>query len=180
MVISTKICKECGKEFEPNNTNKLICSDKCRKERNRRKKLDYFHIHKIDRKKQRHEYYLKNKTQQTTKNRNWRKNNAEKFREITRKWRAKKDNEVMLIFGKTCSLCGSNPKKLKKRRLVLHEIHGKSHVTYNKYYKEHKEDFIPLCRKCHTVLHWLIDIAKIEPLEAIEVLRKLIQKTCCG
>jgi len=39
--LSMKICRECGKEFEPADYRQTICSDVCRKIRNRRKQYDW-------------------------------------------------------------------------------------------------------------------------------------------
>lgn len=43
--MSVKICRECGKEFEPANAKICICSDECRKIRNRRASLNWGNEH---------------------------------------------------------------------------------------------------------------------------------------
>ncbi len=39
--MSLKTCRECGKEFEPDDYRQNICSDACRKIRNRRKQYEW-------------------------------------------------------------------------------------------------------------------------------------------
>lgn len=43
--MSVKICRECGKEFEPTDIRQQICSDNCRKIRNRRASLEWTVAH---------------------------------------------------------------------------------------------------------------------------------------
>jgi hypothetical protein len=60
----------------------------------------------------------------------------------------KEDSEkIKEILGSLCILCGSS------KRVCLHEIHGKRHITLKYYILQHIEDFIPLCFNCHNSLH---------------------------
>jgi hypothetical protein len=143
----------CGKEFEAV-TSKKYCSAECRK-------LG----HKISVEK----YLSKNKKEHNLRSKIWRDENKEKVLDMQRNWRKRKMVEIQQMFGEKCSFCGSSPKK---NRLCLHEIHGKKHSPHVQYYLKHKEDFILICRRCHTALHFLIEVANLEPLEAIEFIRQ--------
>jgi len=59
------------------------------------------------------------------------------------------------IIGNSCKICGES------QNLQFHEIHGKNHlVSYWEaryyYYFENSADFVPLCRKCHKIIHNLV------------------------
>lgn len=60
------------------------------------------------------------------------------------------------LIGSKCVICGSS------ERIVFHEIHGIPHLNNKdstraelRYYIEHFQDFISLCQKHHTLIHYL-------------------------
>jgi predicted HNH restriction endonuclease len=65
------------------------------------------------------------------------------------KWRRKLREQIFMIIGKQCVICGKFPK-----RISIHEIHGKPHSTTDfKYILAHIQDFVPMCNSCHVTLH---------------------------
>jgi hypothetical protein len=89
----------------------------------------------------------------------------EAFKSATARWRAKNPQyqrryirkiqlEVQRVIGKTCIICGLS------RNIHYHEIYGRDHprseLTKLHYILNHSQDFVPLCRRHHYVLHRLI------------------------
>ena len=80
------------------------------------------------------------------------KNNREEWNKYQREYYRKRKAKLQKIIGKKCVLCGST------NDIVFHEIHGQQHweVSYIrnfKYILSHKEDFVSMCRTCHSILH---------------------------
>jgi len=83
----------------------------------------------------------------------------EYYRRHRKEWNAyqreyyrKRKLKLQKIVGMECILCGSII------NIVFHEIHGKRHCEDNyvrnfKYILSHKEDFVSMCRTCHSILH---------------------------
>lgn len=60
-------------------------------------------------------------------------------------------------LGTECRICHNHPK-----RIVYHEIHGKAHDRKSYSYQlKHLENFIPLCYKCHQILHYLFKLGLV-------------------
>ena len=55
-------------------------------------------------------------------------------------WKAKRE-EVFLVYGRLCSVCGST------KYLQVH------HKTYKRIFKEHIDDLQVLCKTCHALEH---------------------------
>lgn len=51
------------------------------------------------------------------------------------------------IIGKRCKVCG------RMKNIRYHEIHGKEHEHSASYILNHTSDFVPLCQRCHSMLH---------------------------
>ncbi len=50
-------------------------------------------------------------------------------------------------IGANCCICGDD------KRLIFHEVYGKTHTITFKYYREYIKDFVPMCYGCHRTLH---------------------------
>jgi len=70
-------------------------------------------------------------------------NHSTKYKKYLRskEWR-KKRKEVLELYGNMCMMCGKFSKHL--------HIH---HLNYENLGNESLSDLIPLCRKCHKLLH---------------------------
>jgi hypothetical protein len=81
----------------------------------------------------------------------WHKNYYQKHKkEIdsqNRLWTAIKKLAVLKLIGDHCIICGTT------KHLTFHEIHGLTHRYKLKYYCEHSQDFITLCRTHHNAVH---------------------------
>lgn len=80
------------------------------------------------------------------------KNNREEWNKYQREYYRKRKARLQKIIGEKCILCGST------NNIVFHEIHGRQHWEVNyirnfKYILSHKEDFVSMCRTCHSTLH---------------------------
>lgn len=129
-------CPRCNRIFPKMSNNQKICSPKCRRELNNK------NVHRG--------YYKDLDKMRTYKREQERKRRLNPdIVKNERKHRLELRQKVIDLLGKSCILCGSEYK------IDYHEIHGKKHSRWNKYFIEHKEDFIPLCRICHRSLHKL-------------------------
>jgi hypothetical protein len=61
------------------------------------------------------------------------------------------------LFLSECFLCNTTEAS-NRRSLDLHEKYGRKHSTNVTYILKHKEDFVPLCRKCHSMVTRLMFI----------------------
>lgn len=107
----------------------------------------------------------------------WKEKNQDKVRSYQRKYQkewSKKDRKVKRakirsILGTKCVVCGST------KRIIFHEIHGKSHDQANlNYTLKHIEDFVSLCWCCHIALHNLARNGKLNLKEFLR-LRKILR-----
>jgi hypothetical protein len=108
---------------------------------------------------QRHEYYLRNKKSIL--------NASKRYHHILRK-------KSLEFIGDKCLLCGK--KESLNNHLILHEKSGKKHImeplsAKYEYICSHKDDFIPLCVKCHDILHKI----KLKGMNITKLL-KLVKK----
>lgn len=88
-------------------------------------------------------------------------------RECQKEIRKREWEKVRALFDLKCIICGSDLK------VQLHEVHGKDHSKlFFSYIRKHKEDFVPLCRKCHQAIH-LLSKRKINKEELWRLLRLL-------
>ena len=60
------------------------------------------------------------------------------------------------VLGDTCVLCKTPRVTAKGRTVEYHEIHGKEHGKNYYFVLAHREDFVPLCTRCHTAVTWLM------------------------
>ena len=163
-MLKHKICPICKTNFTSDcNANQKFCSKKCRlRARYLRLKSDPTKWSKfLQKQRDKWAKYRKDYNQYQRERYNRRKEIIKSDNERTRL-------ELEKLIGNRCILCGST------NRIHFHEIHGKKHPRTTegalKYYTEHKNDFVPLCMKHHSVLHLL---AKSSPIN-IEELSKLI------
>jgi predicted HNH restriction endonuclease len=84
------------------------------------------------------------------------------------KYRKKRREKLLKVFGDKCSICGSN------HNIHLHEIYGKNHSYSLTYVLNHKEDFIPLCYYCHRAWHHIL---RANPKLWIEKLTQHLNRT---
>jgi len=67
-------------------------------------------------------------------------------------WDRKQRAKLMDIMGNKCVICGLEQGGT--QYLHLHEINGVIHpLDKGKYVLAHKDDFVPLCKKCHNFIH---------------------------
>ena len=87
----------------------------------------------------------------------WYLKHKEENKELNRKSIQKIKQELETIIGKECIICHG------KNRLCVNEKYGNKHKYSFFDYKNHPNDFIPLCSKHHVMIHWLsqVDIKKI-------------------
>ena len=78
-----KICKECGKEFSPQDDRVKYCSADCRLNHEKKKVAEY-----------RRKYYAENKEKITERNRKYRAENKEKVAERVRKYKAANKEKI--------------------------------------------------------------------------------------
>lgn len=60
----------------------------------------------------------------------------------TRKWKEKR-KEVLELYGRICMICG-------KKASQVH------HLNYENVGKEDVGDLIPLCKRCHKLIHGVL------------------------
>lgn len=60
------------------------------------------------------------------------------------------NKEINRILGQKCIICGQT-----RGKLCCHEIHGKRHTCSPRYILNHPKDFVRVCHRCHTALHFL-------------------------
>jgi hypothetical protein len=86
----------------------------------------------------------------------WRQKNREKYKAIQRKKLEKLLKEYRNAFPKVCFLCGST------KHIELHEKNGKKHpkifTMRERYVLKHKDDFVPLCKPCHQMVHRMMKV----------------------
>jgi len=148
-----------------------------------------------DKKKYNQEYYKKNRTRLLTDwkkryynpetygtrksvleyQKRYRKTHKKKIKEANKKHHILKREELNKIFERKCFICGNTGNNRWGRgELPLHEIHGKKHQSNPNYMIKHKENFVPLCWKCHKVIHRLAELTDME-IEEILKFVKLIR-----
>jgi hypothetical protein len=123
--------------------------------------------------KRKREYYQKNKEIIKAKWKEYRFKNRDivlkRIREHHKIAREKRRKLLNDILGSKCSICDSTFK------ICYHEIHGKPHNNRNYIFK-HLKDFIPLCKKCHVNIHYLIRVSKNKS-KLKEILESLAQNS---
>lgn len=97
------------------------------------------------------------------------------MREYMNEYYRKEKEGIFDLIGRKCVVCGSTD------RINFHEIHGKDHSKNSnwqdfKYYKEHPEDFVPLCYKHHKSLHALFDLKEEQIKKFIDLLKLRMEK----
>lgn len=86
------------------------------------------------------------------------KQTPEKLRTINRKWAYKKRQTLISLLGSRCDLCGTECQIISRKQprpLEFHEKHFRKHDKKPSYILKHKEDFVPLDKKCHIIAHAL-------------------------
>ena len=94
--------------------------------------------------------YLDTKKHKIELSRIYYENHKEHCKENTRKRRLRILEKVRKLIGDKCILCGET------KKLYYHEIYNKKHPCGIDYIYRHYKDFIPLCLKCHTTIHWIL------------------------
>lgn len=124
-------CLFCQNLFKPNQKYRKYCSDRCAdlgiKKREKQHSKRYYQQHKK-------EFSIYSK-------RDYIKNKKPRLQELRK--------QADKLIGFNCVICG-------EKKAVNHEKRGKRHTSNPKYLIEHYKDFIPLCQKCHYVLHYCL------------------------
>jgi hypothetical protein len=71
------------------------------------------------------------------------------------------------IIGKKCKICG------RMKNIRYHEIHGKKHEHSTRYILNHALDFVPLCQRCHSTLHYAKRVEKLPEIRRKRLVRLL-------
>ena len=110
------------------------------------------------------EYYRKNKKRIIQQRVAY---NRKRHREFRKK--------LLEIFGSECLLCKST------ERIHLHNIYANHHERGQlnakrfQYYIEHKDEFVPLCYRCHMAIHTL-GYSGANPDLICDLIRKVIMQ----
>lgn len=78
-------------------------------------------------------------------------------------------NQAFNIIGNKCKICRTT------KNIRFHEIHGKEHEHSYNYVLNHSKDFVPLCQKCHSILHYVLIAQKMSKPRQNRLI-KLIEK----
>ena len=128
-----KKCLICGEDFNTKYSMQKICSSEFCLERFKK-------LQKMRKKDYGKDYYQKNKEK-------WYARRLSGY-ERKRYWKIRK--KIIAILGNKCIICEkSNPERI----IIYHEIYGKPHESNPLYTLNHIEDFVPMCKFCHKVLH---------------------------
>lgn len=104
----------------------------------------------------------------------WKKENAEKCNIYSKKYKSLVKEQVKKLVGDSCSLCGN-------KIVLFHEKYYRPHPpnpTSLFYVRKHSDDFIPLCRKCHVLIHYLYSLFGIRFEEFVEWIEQKRCKQC--
>lgn len=94
------------------------------------------------------------KTDTLERDRRYRKKHRKKYNERRRNQNIIIRKKLYQILGNKCIICGVTSNKPKG--IIFHEIHGKPHKDNPYYILNHIEDFVPLCKNCHSTYHRFI------------------------
>ena len=119
---------------------------------------------------QRHDYYEKNKKEIKNVTKTYYETHREQIFKQRKELKEKRRTELEIVIGNKCIVCGST------KHIVFHEIHGKKHPLprgdskrIHFFMLEHKEDFVPLCFKCHSTIHYLAFQNREKAIELIRI-----------
>lgn len=82
--------------------------------------------------------------------------------------RIRQKAEVEQILGTKCFICNNNT-----RMIHYHEVHGIEHTLTYSYILHHIKDFMPLCCRCHNVVHYLLNLGKKKE-EILRLVKQMI------
>jgi len=83
--------------------------------------------------------------------------------------------KIMAIIGDFCRLCST------KKYIVFHEINYKDHPRGPHalwYVKNHVNDFMPLCIRCHNWVHYLYQVFGVKLDEFLKWLKEREKNDC--
>jgi len=88
----------------------------------------------------------------------WNRNNPKERNVTIKEGQRKMRQKVIGVLGNRCNLCGriciDEPRKANS--LEFHKRDYKPHPpSYWWYILKHPDEFLPLCKKCHGVIHYL-------------------------
>ena len=81
-----KICEVCGKEFIPTSNNQKICSNECKKIKNKEYKKEYYKQNKECCNEKSKQHYKQNKERYKENNKQWREQNKEYKKDYDKQW----------------------------------------------------------------------------------------------
>lgn len=105
----------------------------------------------------RRQYRLKNKERISEKGKEWSKNHPENGKIY---WKRRKE-KLKILVGDSCYLCGDT------RWWLCHEKYGKKHPSSLTYIRNHREDFVRLCPRCHNAIHRYVSAVDKEKFEEL-------------
>ena len=116
-----------------------------------------------ERRRYKHEWYLRKKAGEPTRTREFLspEEAVRRRRASNRKWmgkeRVRRRTLLRLRFGKNCFFCDW------ERSLLMHEKHGRRHRDLTQMTKAEfanvveGDDFVRVCLRCHKTVHWCMD-----------------------
>lgn len=152
-------CLYCGNEFEkPKGSKKKYCSHRCCTYASQKRTLTP-EKKRVNNKEFRrlNPDYMKI----------WRRNHRTQENKRALDYNRKVYEECKRLIGDKCIICNSPD------TICFHEKHGTPHIKSANWIRKHPENFIPLCRKHHAVLHRLIEAKNSGLLEKLLELVKL-------
>lgn len=95
-----------------------------------------------------------NKEKRKKQARLWKRRNPERVRKARLKCYEKMCEKLFRLIGDKCIVCGQIRHK-PHNKLEFHEKNGVNHRNENrfKYIRKNKENFMPLCHRCHQIVH---------------------------
>jgi hypothetical protein len=154
IILESKFCEECGKEFQPLTQKSIYCSRGCGKkaeykrhsDRAKTKSKEWYRENLEKVRERRKNKYWENPEYWKAKSREWSRNNKEKKKIRDSKYKdnlrhGNKRHKLIEKSGLICSVCGKNGDEF---NIVAH------HVTHNP--QDHTQQIL-LCRSCHAKEH---------------------------
>lgn len=97
-------------------------------------------------------YYAKNREKRLAQVKAYCKRNRAKISAREKAFEKASKLKVAQFFGSKCTLCSYDGGE-ELKCIVMHEVHGQKHHCGYRHVWKYKENFSPLCFKCHNMVH---------------------------